>query len=284
MTTPTKPVTVEDVQILDVTPDMAREWLENNEVNRNIRRKLVDAYRRDMEAGRWAFTAEPVQISRSGRLLNGQHRLSALSEAKGIDSLRMVVATGLADQAQQLMDQGTSRNTRDALIMEHGHVKNVALVASLCRWLAAAPDLDPKLSANALRFKITAAEQIEVYRNHREVIDHVVSRANHFREHIPGSPTAIAYAYYHMMQVDGSAAEEFFAGMLDMEWAWKNDPRKAALRRLQVMFREEPTSMETGIMLVSVLSRAWNAWRKQEEVETILVRSRAGIIPPAKLI
>jgi hypothetical protein len=89
-----------------------------------------------------------------------------------------------------------------------------------------------------------------------------------------------------MHNTNPEACTEFFAGMKDMEWTWKNDPRKAALKRMQMMYREmeNRATQETGVMQISVLSRAWNAWRKGEELESILVKNRAGIIPPVHLI
>jgi hypothetical protein len=89
-----------------------------------------------------------------------------------------------------------------------------------------------------------------------------------------------------MARANAELANEFFAGMVDMEWKWKNDPRKAALRRLQAIHRdgEIKTSLETGFMVVSLLSRTWNHWRKEEEVESIGIRSRSGIVPAQALI
>ncbi len=261
------------IDVVTVTPKQAAQWLESNDVNRNLRRKLVDAYRRDMEAGRWVFTAEPVQISRTGRLLNGQHRLHALAGSK-VKGIQLLVATGLADEAQSMMDQGKPRGIRDALLIEHGHIKNLTLVSSLCRWLTLAPEVGPSMNPSSMRNKVTAAEALEVYRSDPEGLAEDAYRANSLREIIAGSPTAVGYTWNQLRKVDEAAAQEFFAGMADMEWSYSNDPRKAALRRMNQLHRAEEvkTSIETGVMLVSVMTRAWNAWRKQEEVESLNVK------------
>jgi len=270
-----------DAQVQRVTPAQAQEWLQTNHVNRNLRKKVVEAYRRDMENGRWQFTGEAVQLSRTGQLLNGQHRLTALAGAdvKGID---LLVVTGLPDNSQTLMDQGVSRGIRDALVLNHGHVKNITIVSSIARWLVLCPEVGPQMTPSSMRNKVTAAEAVEKFDQAPALIAEAGYQAASMRPYLMGSPTAVGYAWTQLSIVDPSATVEFFAGMKDMEWAWKNDPRKAALRRMQQMHGDEgiKTTIETGVMLVSVLTRAWNAWRKQEEMETINIKSKSGIILP----
>jgi hypothetical protein len=270
-----------DIEVVKVTKAQAKEWLERNEVNRPLRNRVVAAYRRDMEDGHWSFTAEPVQISRTGRLLNGQHRLTAFVTSKGVRHLELLVASGLPDETQSMMDQGVARRLTDALAMSHGHVKNVTLVASISRWMTLAPEITPQMTHSSLRGKVTTAEALSTFEKNEDIAT-AAERAVTYRNYIDGSPTAIGYTWLHLNRANATACNEFFAGMADMEWQWKNDPRKAALRRLQVIHRDGDvkTSLETGVMMISLLTRAWNYWRKEEEVESLIVRSRSGLIPP----
>lgn len=271
-------------EVTRVTPAQAKQWLENNHVNRNLRRKVVAAYRRDMEEDRWTFTGEPVQISRTGALLNGQHRLAALADSKvrGID---MLVVTGLPDDAGTLMDQGVPRNIRDALLMEHGHIKNSTIVSSVARWLVLNPEVGPHMTPSSMRNKVSAAEALSMFNQAPALIVEAGEKAASLNKYLMGSPTAIGYTWVQLSRVDHSACEAFFEGMRDMEWSLQfgtNDPRKAALRRMHALYADEnvKTSIETGVMLVSVLTRAWNHWRKGEEAEVLAVKSKTGIILP----
>jgi len=268
---------------MKVTPAMAAEWLDTNHVNRNIRKKVVDAYRRDMEAGRWQFTGEAVQRSRTGQLLNGQHRLTALAGAD-VKSIDLLVVDGLPDEAQTLMDQGVPRAIRDALIMNHGHVKNITIVSSVARWMVLCPEVGPSMTPSSMRNKVTAAEAVEVFDQSPRLMAEAGYQAQSLRPYLMGSPTAMGYAWLQLSLIDPQAANEFFAGMKDMEWQFPRDPRKAALRRMHQLHNDDEvkTTIETGVMLVSVLTRAWNAWRKQEEMETINVKTKSGIILPVK--
>jgi hypothetical protein len=281
-----KEATPISVGVMEVTPEMAGQWLEDNHVNRKIRASLVSAYRRDMEAGRWEMTAEPIQISRTGALLNGQHRLTALAGAdpKKVDHVEMVVAQGLDDHVQTMMDQGKARSVVDALHIEHGQIKNVTLVGAVSRWLVLCPEPGPHMNSNSLRGRVTVAESLATYNKYQREIDIACAEATSLRPYLPGSPSAVAYTYFAFLRVDAQACTEFFAGMKDMEWSWKDDPRKAAWRRMNYIHRDQEirASLETAVMLVSVMTRAWNAWRKQEGMETIQVRTRTGLIPPVK--
>jgi hypothetical protein len=108
-----------------ITPAEAKELLEENRVNRKLRPGVVEAYRRDMEEGRWGDTGEPIQISRTGGLMNGQHRMTALA-GSSCEGVEFLVVRGLDDAAQTMMDQGAQRGVADALKISQGHIKNAS--------------------------------------------------------------------------------------------------------------------------------------------------------------
>ena len=69
------------IQIMTITPDMARHWLEGNTINRTVRAAMVEKYARDMAAGSWSIGDSAISIDKDGVLLNGQHRLLACIKA-----------------------------------------------------------------------------------------------------------------------------------------------------------------------------------------------------------
>lgn len=89
--------------------------LKNNGVNRHVRRRVVEKYARDMRDGNWHFTHHTIALSKSGRLLDGQHRLLAIVES-GV-TITMFVTFNLEDESQDFMDSGTSRTAADVLHM-----------------------------------------------------------------------------------------------------------------------------------------------------------------------
>jgi hypothetical protein len=154
---------------------------------------VVDAYRRDMEQGRWKMTGEPIQISRSGALLNGQHRLTAFATSDTLKSMEFLFVTGLDDKVQVAMDQGAARGVADALKIANGHVKNVTVVSGLCRWMVAHPEPGVPGMITSLKQKISIAESVEAYDRYPEILQLAADRAVFMRKHIPVSVTALAY-------------------------------------------------------------------------------------------
>lgn len=109
-----------------VTPDMAAEWLEKNTNNRILNNHRVRRYAEDMASGNWRVTGDAIRFSKSGKLLDGQHRLWACVEADA--EFQTVVYTGLPEDSQILMDQGMARSKGSQLTLR-GY-KHGALLAS----------------------------------------------------------------------------------------------------------------------------------------------------------
>src|SRR5258706_8303068 len=65
----------------EITPEMARQWLEKNAMNRRLRQSSVDTYASIMKRKQWELNGETIIISDTGDILNGQHRLWACFES-----------------------------------------------------------------------------------------------------------------------------------------------------------------------------------------------------------
>ena len=83
--------------IQDVTPQMAAAWLSDNPQNRPLDEKRVAEYAERMRSGGWVEHVKggsrPIEVLDTGRLLNGQHRLSAIVRSGVTLKLRVVVYT-----------------------------------------------------------------------------------------------------------------------------------------------------------------------------------------------
>ena len=81
MATSVKPVSGIQVRAvrLTITPEMARTWLSNQEINRTLAMSVVNQYKKDMERGQWECNGETIKFSGpiGIGLCDGQHRLKA---------------------------------------------------------------------------------------------------------------------------------------------------------------------------------------------------------------
>lgn len=96
-----------------VTPAMAEAWLLKNTNNRALNERLVNEYVYQMRKNKWRLTTDAIGFDETGRLINGQHRLTAI--ARTGKSVELMVATGLKPEAFNVIDVGRMRTAGDLL-------------------------------------------------------------------------------------------------------------------------------------------------------------------------
>lgn len=128
-------------RVVLMTPEMAAALLERNTDNRHVRKPHVKYLAGIIERGEWILTNQGVGISKSGRLLDGQHRLMAIVMAD--KPVNIQVTEGLDDEAYMAIDTGITRSGTDVTKLPQ------KLVAVLRRgYIAHAVDVgSPKVSA-----------------------------------------------------------------------------------------------------------------------------------------
>jgi hypothetical protein len=122
-------------QIIEITPELAEEWLRRNEGNRKIRPDRVDRYAGQMRGGDWLVSPDAIAFDTSGRLINGQHRLKAITQLGDGRSASCIVATGLDPDAFKIADVGVKRTGADVLRIE-GFSRNAEELAAVSRLIA----------------------------------------------------------------------------------------------------------------------------------------------------
>ena len=108
----------DDIKLVEVTAEIAEEYLKSNVSNRRINMFSVRKYAADMVAGRWMLSTDLIGFDTTGRLIQGQHRLLAVIEAHnekpGI-SVPMLVAWGFPPDSYDVLDQGSLRGVHTVL-------------------------------------------------------------------------------------------------------------------------------------------------------------------------
>lgn len=99
--------------IVMMTPEMASALLSRNESNRNLRKYWVGELASAIKSGEWKLTHQGVAISKSGRLLDGQHRLQAIVSA-GI-AVPITLSENCDEESFAYIDKGVKRSIGDSL-------------------------------------------------------------------------------------------------------------------------------------------------------------------------
>lgn len=101
-------------QIVTVTPQLVDDLLAMNTKNRSPRQKHIDQLCSEIADNHFLLTASGVGVSKSGVLLDGQHRLIAIKKS-GYPPIQIVLATGLDDESQSVVDRHAKRSISDSL-------------------------------------------------------------------------------------------------------------------------------------------------------------------------
>lgn len=256
--------------VVNITPEVAQRWLELNTHNRNVRPSVVAQYARDMAAGKWQFTGEAIKFAPDGTILDGQHRL--LASVKSGATFTSLIVNGLDSATQDVMDSGAKRQAADAFRL--AGVKNPTIVAATARL---AMNIEAGRLSKSRFGSVTSsysnAEIFEFVQQSPGLVDAAVAAA-HYRDLIDAHTSVMAYVWWRCGNVSAKATGEFFETVANSQTGGKGDARAALLRRLQTARRNNERLSQHA--QVSLFMRAWNAWRRGQEVHRLQVETRLG--------
>lgn len=265
---PAQNVAVEDIQVAleIITPDVAEEMLAANIGNRKIREEAVDLYARDMAEGRWRLTGDALRFATDGSLLDGQHRLTAIVKA-GVP-VETFVFRNVPVAAKPAIDTGVKRTVADYL--SWAGESDPFILASSVR-LAIGIERNGG-SAMARRVIVSPEEVYQYCEAHPKLRD--AARVSGKLKTIKLTPAVRAYCFWRLAEVDEEKAYEFYYALAEREGLYRGDPRHVLARRLE----QSKLSRQrlSAVVQVSLVFRAWNAWRKGEQLAFLRVNSSAG--------
>ncbi|MGY3200450.1 hypothetical protein [Streptomyces sp. TE5632] len=116
------------MEVLDVSPELAAEWLTHNTSNRPLSKAAVQQLAGRIQRGEWQLTHQGIAFDEDGVLIDGQHRLAAIAKA-GI-TVPLTVTHGVPRTAFTVMDTGRKRTGRDTLTLA-GEANATHLAAAL---------------------------------------------------------------------------------------------------------------------------------------------------------
>lgn len=276
-TAETSPVEITTAMV-EVTPDIAREWLETMVANRNVSATNLSAFMRAMEEGRWHTDGSPIKFNTHGQLIDGQHRLRSVINT-GL-SQRFLVVWGVPDEAMTTLDTGKRRNRGDVLKIHDPSltdVNNVAGVATIMlRWVRG-------YRGNNLRNEYISNDAlVHFYDTNKD--DIVASnRASYRVTNAMGAGSRQSFGLCHWLfsMIDTEDAEFFWDRLVDGQGLEAGDPIYALreLLRREAMLPGTRDRMRADVVIALVI-KAWNAYRDGEQIS--LLRFKVGGAHPEK--
>lgn len=110
------------------TKPLVDALLAMNTRNRTPKQSHMKRLALDMQGGSFYLTASGVGVSKTGVLLDGQNRLMAIRDS-GYPAVQFVLATGLEDDSQRVVDRHAKRSLSDVLTMHMNMTVSSHMVA-----------------------------------------------------------------------------------------------------------------------------------------------------------
>ena len=177
------------VKLVTVTPEMAIEMLEKNTMNRNIDQKRVDQYAQDMRCGRWQMNGTTIVFADDGTLLDGQHRLWAVVEAK--ITIPLLIVYNADKDSIVTFDIGKTRTASNIMQIERSAHSVTAATLTKLLWLH--DFVDGNLAPKTCQRDVSNNDLRDFYNERKDMIELAADVAEHGGHHFVKSHMALAY-------------------------------------------------------------------------------------------
>lgn len=260
------------LRVMDVDPATAARMLLRNHANRPHRPTEFKAYKADMLAGRWRYTGEPIRFGKSGRLIDGQHRLRAIVET-GV-TLRLLVVSDIEDSAFDVIDTGARRTLSDVLVIE-GYEPWVAKTG------ASAANIAMPISLGLVPGAFSAPNHIarQYILDNPDLMSSVQYLGAMPRTGVPMTHTVGSALHMFMNRLDPDLAQRFFRGLFFGDGLDATDTLLQLRNRL--IARTISRTINRRESMAATI-RVWNGVRIGRPLRHIGNAFRADVFPEIK--
>lgn len=244
------------VEIVDVTPERATEWLARNSNNRKLSPQVVSQYADAMTRGEWNIGNAAIAFDSGENLIDGQHRLQAVIRS-GV-TIKQMVIQGLAPETQDSMDSGRKRSLEQQLD-RYGY-KNPRDLASTLNFLHR---IDEEKDVRHNRTRLTTPQALDMLAARPAVVESVLYAQRVKPRRLGYSVTAVAALHFLWSQTAPEDAAVFFDSVLSGAGLAEDDPRyvlKRALDKDVIQRRSRKQQTDTRHH-AAIMIKAFNAWR-----------------------
>jgi hypothetical protein len=240
-----------------ITPNRAKEMM-NGSNCRRLRQKKLLHYASDMSKGKWSLTGTPIIYDKTGKLIDGFHRLNAV-KLSGIP-IQSVVVRGVEPEVVGDIDTGAVRTGGDFLYIKEGP-DNIKYE----RAIAAALNIVFWYKTNKFIGRRVVLDNNQMYDCFKENsgIQESINKA--FANKCGVMPVSHLGAFHYMFSLkDSDLADKFIDHMATGESDGKNDPFHKLRERLVNRKLARIRIDRQDLMRLVVI--AWNAKRKGNTV------------------
>lgn len=257
-------------EVVTVTPDLAKQWLETNINFRDPIESKIGEYTFLMKSGKWDENGESLKFNKNGNLVDGQNRLTACVQA-GQPFTTVVVRDVVSDLN---IDVGSKRVLAQWL-KHHGCESYAKEIAAALRALQAFIVCGRVYGRSSIgggwhigKGNVSNTALVALLKKNQGIKDSVVFvilKAGHV------SKGAIFYALHYLFaQKDPRMADEFFTQLGSGEGLTRND---ALLHLREKLIADKTAKYKMSNTQKAALTiLAWNYWRKGSSCGNLIWR------------
>lgn len=249
------------IEKVKINKDLATLYLSKNTNNRKKRDSIVSRYANEMLNGRWKNeTGELIKISKTGVLLDGQHRLYAIQKAN--IEIEMYVAFDLEDSIFDVIDVGAKRSNSD-IFKIHGALYSSQIPAMInvgCK-------LDNGTISTNRNF-MTSQELLNIFKEDEQKYLSIAKRSNYlYNKFAKVLPCAfIGGLIIHFNKISTVDCENFFDELCSGQNVTNNSIY--LLRNKLIENRTSVKKMDNSYIFALII-KTWNFYRTNTQVNVL---------------
>lgn len=252
-------MTLPQMTTMTITPEIATQILESMGPNRNLNRRRVLTMAEAMTWGQWKDPGNPLRFHK-GKLVDGQHRLSALVEA-GV-TLTFLCIEVVDEDALNNIDTGMKRTSGHALSI-HG-IRNSALLSSV------ATIIDSYVNGKSIRTAVDTDRCIRAALGNVTILEDTVSDYGSGRTRLFFSPSSVVAMAVLAEQSDVHKASVFMYKLITGTNLTSTDPAyKLRERLIAIKARKSGGNARSDAFLLCI--KAWNAHYNGKTISTLKI-------------
>lgn len=266
-----------------ISPQFAADLLSINTDNRPLKNATLNKYVEDMNSGNWKFTGDTIQISKTGKLLNGQHRLMAIVKTGKAQMFN--IQSGLEDSSFEVMDIGKNRSGSDALAIKG--FENHSTIASMIRFILLYREGRLKSSAmgGAGGDNKKSISEISEFadKQDKEFLQQCATMSHRlFKKFRMISSPTYAGLLWIFGQKNRQEAFDFFELLVTGENIGQNNFSMIFLLRNRLINMSTGSSTMRTVDKYALIIKAWNFYRAGKEIKSLSWNGANEDFPIAK--
>lgn len=258
------PIVQTQLQTITLTPELAVELLERNGLNRPLSDPHVHRIARQIKEGKWRFNGDSIKVADTQDILDGQHRLWAVIEAK--TPVETVIVYGIERDAFATID--TLRRTRsgsDVLALNGAHRNRKTIAAAITWFLRYRRGVLEQYRAPQNRIENSDIE--DCYKENGGIVP-AAERAQKLRRVV--NPGLLAFLYYIIVNRNPDVAERMMRTLEYPSAVGITDPFFC----LRSYFLADHQKLKEPLMTIALTIKAANAAHRNQSMKVLAWRNQ----------